>query len=148
MNIFVFDPSWTHCLSAVSALMNYRGIKQVVIVRTIFDVTGGVIPRTSLKYDAAIFRIPSVISGNGKDIQPRSGNAAKMLHVVIATMRAKISCIVCPTPWPIWFYEIGTDRLLGPEVFFRPINPDTNVFTGCYIAPNWRDIFDALVGES
>lgn len=148
MNVFVFDPSWTHCCSAVGALLHYRGIQHVVTARNIFDITGGVVPRVSLKYDAAIFRIPSVVSDGRRDIQPRSGKANEVLQVVVATMQARISCIVCPSPWPIGFYEIGTDHPVSAEVFFRPIDPRTNVFLGCYIAPDWQDIFDVLLQEA
>ncbi len=145
MNVFIFDPLQTHCWSAIGALLKYRGIKQVITTRTLLDFTRGGIPKVDLHYDAALFRIPSVVSQGGQDIHARSRKAEKTLRVVVATMRSRIPCMVCPNPCPLWFYEIQTDQPADENVFFRRVDPNTNVFTGCYRAPNWRVLFDTLL---
>ncbi len=145
MNIFIFDPSWCHCLSAVSSLMNYKGAHLVVTAQRLEDIVSCYgIARVGLHYDRALFRIPSIRCLENGDIKPKSRRAESMLKVVRATSEAEIPSAVF-NAFPISYYEIGTNEIVPVETaFYRRIDPRTNVFERCYRAPNWRYILDEL----
>lgn len=139
----IFDPLNIHCCSAAASLGTHRGEHVVVTTSEIDDVYSRIVPSIELQFDLAILRIPCVISVGQDTFRPRSCRASHRLEIVKAVEHAHINFMVCTTPWAFWFYEIGTDlpadelTLLG-----RSIDQQTNVFEGCYIAPDWRQYFD------
>lgn len=146
MNILIVDPSRLHCNCAVSALVTYGGANTVVTAQRMEEIVGCYrIARVGLCYDLALFRIPSIRWRKNGDIQPQSQRAEIMLDVVKAVDRAGIQHVVFSRPFPIAFYQIGTDEIVPIEMaFYRRMNWDTETFEGCYIAPNWRWLVDRL----
>ncbi|PIQ68438.1 MAG: hypothetical protein COV91_04200 [Candidatus Taylorbacteria bacterium CG11_big_fil_rev_8_21_14_0_20_46_11] len=139
MNILIFDPSSQHCASACIALKEYGKTKQVVALSSVPDIFSVTFPPSEIEFDLAIFRIPS-LTGN---MRPRSRRASDLLRVVSAFEEAKVYYTVCTFPWQFWFYEMGT-HLPAPDTILleRTIDPNTNVFSGYYIAPDWRYYLD------
>lgn len=148
MNILIFEPRHHYGSSAVAALMGYRGLTQVVIARQPEDIGGSRLSRLDLRYDFAIFHIPGIVKYRDGDFRPTSGRSKNALEVVAAADAADIPYLVCDHHVPLAWYTVGTDDLVPAEVaFFRNMDPHTNTFVGCYIAPDWQALFDALNEE-
>lgn len=139
MKILIVDPDTLFSRSARVALANHPGANTVVTLCRGFD--------NKWDYDAAIFRIPSIRLSR-KSVRARSKSAENCLNVLEVVRGLKILHMVYSTHYPFWFYQIGTDEPATPEdVLSRSIDPKTNVFTGYYIAPDWRVLLDLLIVE-